>query len=387
MPKDETLASLFYDKKIVILNGLNDTEVSALYRACLFTVFPSTSEGYGLPVAESLSYGKLCISSNLPVVRSHAGDLAWYFDPASRQDAFAQITRILLHPEKRIAAEARIQTEYRPVSWAKTAQSIVASAYHVMSGQGAIGGDTHRSFGSQGLEVVDREAVTTVASSQKCEKPSVSIIITNRNAASVALDCVRLIWAHTQEATYEVILVDNGSDEGELRRLQILAPVVTLLNLGCDRFAGEAYNIAAERAHGRYLCFLDATVDLEVGWLHVAMQSLQDDSTAAVVGSFTSHDDFAGKPRAVRAEGPIPWLLENGNFPAREASLGVEFAEIASASVLIVEREAFLTVGGFDLAYEPGHYEDVDLCLKIQASGTKGDPQGGTGYAPRRHLG
>src|SRR5262249_50339325 len=50
--------------KIVIMAGLSDAALRQAYRACLFTVFPSLSEGWGLPIAESLTEGRLCVASN-----------------------------------------------------------------------------------------------------------------------------------------------------------------------------------------------------------------------------------------------------------------------------------------------------------------------------------
>lgn len=41
----------------------SDTGLARAYRACAFTIYPSLMEGFGLPVLESLSYGKPCISS------------------------------------------------------------------------------------------------------------------------------------------------------------------------------------------------------------------------------------------------------------------------------------------------------------------------------------
>ena len=44
--------------KIVILNNVSDSGLSWIYEKCLFTIYPSMYEGWGLPVAESLAYGK-----------------------------------------------------------------------------------------------------------------------------------------------------------------------------------------------------------------------------------------------------------------------------------------------------------------------------------------
>ena len=60
---------------VVVLEGLGDAEVSALYQACLFTVFPSFYEGWGLPVAESLAFGKWCLASFAPSLKEIGGEL------------------------------------------------------------------------------------------------------------------------------------------------------------------------------------------------------------------------------------------------------------------------------------------------------------------------
>jgi glycosyltransferase involved in cell wall biosynthesis len=64
-----------------VLENVSDAQLALLYSACYFTVFPSRAEGYGLPVAESLGAGKLCVASNATSIPEVAGDLADYFDP------------------------------------------------------------------------------------------------------------------------------------------------------------------------------------------------------------------------------------------------------------------------------------------------------------------
>lgn len=46
------------------VGNLSDRDLDALYRSCAFTVFPSVEEGFGLPILESLWYGKPCICAN-----------------------------------------------------------------------------------------------------------------------------------------------------------------------------------------------------------------------------------------------------------------------------------------------------------------------------------
>ena len=123
-----TASSLFAADRIILLSGLADDQVAGLYQACLFTAFPSLEEGYGLPVAESLQHGKLCISSSLPAVREHAGDLVWYFRPDDFDGALGLFLRAIEQPADREKTEARIAREFRPRRWSDTYETMVAAA-------------------------------------------------------------------------------------------------------------------------------------------------------------------------------------------------------------------------------------------------------------------
>ena len=118
---DATVAPLIAAGRIRVLTGVDDAALDALYRAALFTVFPSFIEGHGLPVADSLAYGKLCLSSDLPVIREHAADMPWYFDPHDAGSLIAQLRRALDDGAARAAVEARLAT-WSPPTWADTAR-------------------------------------------------------------------------------------------------------------------------------------------------------------------------------------------------------------------------------------------------------------------------
>jgi glycosyltransferase involved in cell wall biosynthesis len=111
--------------KIKLMPGLSDAELRLAYRGCLFTVFPSLCEGWGLPVAESLAQGKFCIASNRTSIPEVGGDLIDYFDPSSDDDAFAKIERALFDPAYLAAREARLKAEYRPRAWADCVRALI----------------------------------------------------------------------------------------------------------------------------------------------------------------------------------------------------------------------------------------------------------------------
>ena len=71
----------FEDGMVVWLRDVSDRELGALYRGAQFAVVPSTTEGWGLPIRESLAHGLPCIASRAGGMEEAGQDLAAYFDP------------------------------------------------------------------------------------------------------------------------------------------------------------------------------------------------------------------------------------------------------------------------------------------------------------------
>ena len=107
----------YLDGKIVLHSDLSDVELRELYRHCLFSVYPSVLEGFGLPVAETLEQGKLCVASRRAAIPEVGGDLVDYIDPDDEAGALAALERAIFDDAYRSAREARIRAEYRPTSW------------------------------------------------------------------------------------------------------------------------------------------------------------------------------------------------------------------------------------------------------------------------------
>jgi glycosyltransferase involved in cell wall biosynthesis len=117
----------YLDGKIIVLEDPNDTELAALYQGCQFTVFPSLYEGWGLPVTESLSFGKPCLIADRTSLPEAGGDLVRRFDPEDLNAAFAAVREIILDPKGLDRWEERIKREFRPVPWSASADALLAA--------------------------------------------------------------------------------------------------------------------------------------------------------------------------------------------------------------------------------------------------------------------
>lgn len=128
--------SRYLDGKIVVRSDVGDEDLERLYETCLFTVFPSICEGFGLPVAESLVRGKYCVASTAPSLAEVGGDLIDYHDPFDVPAAFQLIARAISDAGFRARREAEIRMRYQPRSWRELATDLwqVVDALAVRTG-------------------------------------------------------------------------------------------------------------------------------------------------------------------------------------------------------------------------------------------------------------
>lgn len=113
------------DGKIIVANSLGDAEVAKAYDNCLFTVFPSFCEGWGLPVTESLAHGKYCVASSATSIPEAGGRFADYFDPYDFEAALGLIERVILDKKYRASKETEIQSAFVRQSWDSCAAAVI----------------------------------------------------------------------------------------------------------------------------------------------------------------------------------------------------------------------------------------------------------------------
>ncbi|PHK93042.1 hypothetical protein CR162_20720, partial [Pseudoroseomonas rhizosphaerae] len=113
--------------QIRILDHIDDHALEWLYRNCLFTVYPSLYEGWGLPVSESLRYGKICLASNASSVPEVAPGFVELLDPLDQAKWLAKIQFYATSRQARAAREAYIAENYRSFTWGESADTLIDS--------------------------------------------------------------------------------------------------------------------------------------------------------------------------------------------------------------------------------------------------------------------
>lgn len=123
---EQLQATRFLDGRIRLVHGVSDPELEGLYRGCLFTIFPSFTEGWGLPVGESLALGKLCLAALEGATPEAAGGFAEPIDAFSPRDIAARVRHFITDRAALAAAEARLREGFAPRGWPDVTRHFLA---------------------------------------------------------------------------------------------------------------------------------------------------------------------------------------------------------------------------------------------------------------------
>jgi glycosyltransferase involved in cell wall biosynthesis len=188
---------------------------------------------------------------------------------------------------------------------------------------------------------------------------------------SNTIESVESVLKHTGPEV-EIVLLDNGGDADVVKEIlsRFVDSRVILFSIGVNRSFGEANNIGAEFSRGNILVFLNNEVLVTKHWLDPLLWELEQNPQVGAVGpKFLSLDGaleesgafLDSNGRSVKLGRVLDSVVANLNERKQ--------VDFVSAKCLAIRKKDFLMVGGFNFVYEPGHYEDADLCFLIRATG------------------
>jgi len=113
----------------------------------------------------------------------------------------------------------------------------------------------------------------------------VSIIILNWNGKDLTLNCLKSIKQSTSYSSYEVIVIDQGSNDGSVEELKKI-DWITLISLKQNIGFAAANNLGFNDAKGKYLFMLNNDTIVTKNWLTEAVKIIESDSKVGVVGCY-----------------------------------------------------------------------------------------------------
>jgi GT2 family glycosyltransferase len=199
-----------------------------------------------------------------------------------------------------------------------------------------------------------------------------SIIIPVFNNAELTFQCLRSLLREVDLRTTEIIVVNDASTDETGELLMLFGKYVRVVNNEENKGFGETCNRGAAAANGRYLVFLNNDTWVLPGWLSELEPTIEGDESIGAVGSMFLYPD--GR---VQEAGAIIWRSGNAfhyGWNRSPDDRRLNFArevDYCSAASLLIRKDLFDRLGGFDRRYSPAYYEDTDLCMGVRQLGQK----------------
>ncbi|AYA63010.1 glycosyltransferase family 2 protein [Alteromonas sp. RKMC-009] len=211
------------------------------------------------------------------------------------------------------------------------------------------------------------------------EQPLVSLVIPTKNAKELVKTCIDSIREKTLYKNYEIILIDNGSDEKE--SLEYFASLDALPEIRVIKYPGPfnysaINNFGVSHAKGEIIGLINNDIEvIKPDWLtYMVGHAMRDDvgcvgakllysdgciQHAGVVLGYGGGAGHAHKYFPRYHPGYMKRLLATQNYSA------------VTAACLLVKKSKFLEVGGLNEQDLAVAFNDVDFCLRVRETGVR----------------
>jgi GT2 family glycosyltransferase len=206
-----------------------------------------------------------------------------------------------------------------------------------------------------------------------------SVIIINWNTRQLLLDCLRAIYSTVHKASFEIIVVDNGSSDGSVEAVAQEYPAVIVIANGHNEGFAKANNIAIKRMQGEYAVLLNSDTLPTEGSLDRMHAIMLAHPEAGMCGPQLLYGD-GSKQTSVGTYPEILGELTNRSIarlfhseksPVRSEELtGSVPVDFIIGACMFVRRTAINAVGMLDEDYF-FFYEEIDWCYRMNRAGWK----------------
>jgi glycosyltransferase involved in cell wall biosynthesis len=207
--------------------------------------------------------------------------------------------------------------------------------------------------------------------------PLISLIIPTRNERELLSTCIESILAKTTYSNYEILIVDNGSDDPEI--LEYFAGLEQRINIRVMRDErpfnfSMLNNFAVREARGELLGFINNDIEVISGeWLSEMVSMALQDEIGAVGAKLLYPDKTVQHAGVVLGIGGVAENAFKGtsgfSSGLHSRALRISSFSAVTAACLVIRKKLFLEAGGFDEKYLAVAFGDVDFCLRLRELG------------------
>jgi GT2 family glycosyltransferase len=207
------------------------------------------------------------------------------------------------------------------------------------------------------------------------EDPDVSIIIVNYNNRTYLLQTLESLFQDLDASKYEMIVVDNASDDDSIEAVRRDFPVVEVITLPENAGYARANNRGVEKASGRYLLFLNSDTDVPAGAIGKLLDIKRNHSDFGIVAPLVCNPDGSlqlswGKDLHLHTEFFFKFVAKRWyrwRYKRKKGRMSRN-VEWVSGACFMIDRSLYQQVGGFDEKFFL-YVEDADLGKRVRHLG------------------
>jgi GT2 family glycosyltransferase len=201
--------------------------------------------------------------------------------------------------------------------------------------------------------------------------PKVAVAVITHNGKRYLKTCIESLLNQTYK-NFDIYLIDNASSDGSSEYVKQNFPMVKIIRFEKNLGFAKAYNIAIRMIDADYIALLNDDTKVHPKWLEELVKAALEDEKAGALGAlilFLDHPDIVQHAGGMIT--PIGGGIDIGfGKPLHEVDLRKRYVGYVCGAAMLVNKDAFEKVGGFDNDYF-AYFEDVDLCWRMWLQGYK----------------
>jgi GT2 family glycosyltransferase len=199
--------------------------------------------------------------------------------------------------------------------------------------------------------------------------PKVSVIILSYKNLLLTKICLKSIYTFTSYSNFEIIVVDNASNDGTkdwlINYQKSHSNLKLILNTENKGFAG-GNNQAAKIANGEYLIFLNNDTIVSQNWIEGLLDVFKTYPKAGIVGPVTN---AIGNEACIKVDYNRPNEFIKYINKRQLSDLKVFEIRMVAFYCAMTTKKLFIQLDGLDERYSVGMFEDDDLCVNYRKNG------------------
>lgn len=207
-------------------------------------------------------------------------------------------------------------------------------------------------------------------------KPNVQVLIPAHNQPMFIIKCVQSLRGQSRlDSVNPIIIMDDGSDQDTQDALKVMDDVTVYRNVGSEGFVSSVRRLV-KKSDAPYVLILNSDTEAFPKSIEAMAQNLDDG--AAICGALLIYPQNHPHPMLRGRVQHAGVQFEMNGWPIHFCAQRIATApavqkwrsiNAVTGACLMIKREVWDKVGGFDPRFERGVFEDVSLCLSVKKLG------------------